>query len=222
MRWRDFSGGEMTNWGATASTRFNGPWAWTAPGRPKFARSPPAPTARSPCAIRTAWRSTSCSSRATARWAAPIFIGEKGKLEINRNKFASNPPEIAEELRKQLDVTEEERKWSDNLALWQARWHMQNWLDCIRSRNLPVADVEIGHRSISVCHLANIARAVGRPLRWDPTHEHFIDDEEANRYLTRPRRKGFELPTVPKSTNGWRWRLRGSLSTSGNRCELCR
>ncbi len=125
-----------------------------------------------------------------------VFICEKGKLEINRNKFASNPPEIAEELLKQVDVNEEERKWSDKLALWQARWHMQNWLDCIRSRKLPVADVEIGHRSISVCHLANIARAVGRPLRWDPMHEHFVDDEEANRYLTRPRRKGFELPTV--------------------------
>jgi hypothetical protein len=125
-----------------------------------------------------------------------VFICEKGKLEINRNKFTSNPPEIADELRKHLDVAEEERKWSDNLALWQARWHMQNWLDCIRSRNQPVADVEIGHRSISVCHLANIARAIGRPLRWDAAHEKFLDDEEANRYLDRPRRKGFELPTV--------------------------
>jgi len=125
-----------------------------------------------------------------------VFICEKGKLEINRNKFTSNPRDIADELRKQVNEAEEERKWSDKLALWQARWHMQNWLDCIRSRNTPVADVEIGHRSISVCHLANIARAAGRPLRWDPTHERFLDDEEANRYLERPRRKGFELPTV--------------------------
>src|SRR5439155_124020 len=82
--------------------------------------------------------------------------------EINRNKFVSNPPEIAAELRKVLDVAEEERKWSDELALWQARWHMQDWLDCVRSRNRPVADVEIGHRSVTVCHLANITRAVGR------------------------------------------------------------
>jgi hypothetical protein len=125
-----------------------------------------------------------------------VFFGEKGKLEINRNKFASNPPEIAEELRKKLDVDEEERKWSDNLALWQARWHMQDWLDCIRSRKRPVADVEIGHRSVTVCHLANIARAAGRPLRWDPSQEQFIDDAQANSYLDRPRRAGFELPSV--------------------------
>jgi hypothetical protein len=125
-----------------------------------------------------------------------VFICEKGKLEINRNKFTSNPPEIAAELRKQVNVVEEERKWSDNLALWQARWHMQNWLDCIRSRNRPAADVEIGHRSVTVCHLANIARTVGRPLRWDAVREEFEGDEEANRYLDRPRRRGFELPAM--------------------------
>ena len=123
-----------------------------------------------------------------------VFVCEKGKLEINRNKFTSNPPEIAAELHKKLDVAEEERKWSDELALWQARWHMQDWLDCIRSRKRPVADVEIGHRSITVCHLANITRAVGRPLRWDPKAEQFIDDEQANAYLDRQRREGFELP----------------------------
>jgi hypothetical protein len=123
-----------------------------------------------------------------------IFIGEKGKLEINRNKIASNPPEIAAGLLKQIDVDEEERKWSDKLALWQARWHLQDWLNCLRSRARPVADVEIGHRSISVCHLANITREIGRRLRWDPAGEKFVDDTEANQRLVRPRRQGFELP----------------------------
>ena len=125
-----------------------------------------------------------------------VFICENGKLEINRNKFTSNPGEIAEELKKQIDVEEEERKWSDQLALWQARWHMQNWLDCIRNRSRPVADVEIGHRSVTVCHLANITRAVGRALHWDPVREQFDDDEEANALLDRPRRQGFELPSL--------------------------
>jgi hypothetical protein len=125
-----------------------------------------------------------------------VFLCEQGKLEINRNKFTSNPPEIAKELEKKLDVVEEERKWSDALALWQARWHMQNWLDCMRSREMPVADVEIGHRSITVCHLANITRAIGRPLRWDAAKEQFEGDAEADAMLDRPRRPGFELPTA--------------------------
>ena len=73
---------------------------------------------------------------------------------------------------------------------------MQNWLNCIRTREKPVADGEIGHRSVSVCHLANITRAVGRPLRWDPAREQFEGDEQANALLDRPRRKGFELPAA--------------------------
>jgi hypothetical protein len=108
----------------------------------------------------------------------------------------SNPPEIAQKLLEAVDVAEEERKWSDALALWQARHHLQNWLDCVRTREKPVADVEIGHRSVTVCHLANIARAVGRPLRWDPVAEQFMGDAAADALLVRERRKGFELPEV--------------------------
>ena len=123
-----------------------------------------------------------------------VFVGEHGKLEINRNKVTSNPPEIAQEILKALDVPEEERKWSDSLALWQARWHMQNWIDCIRSRQQPVADVEIGHRSITVCHLVNITRQLGRRLAWDAAAEQFRGDDQANALLHRERRSGFELP----------------------------
>jgi hypothetical protein len=125
-----------------------------------------------------------------------VFVGEKGKLEINRNKVTSNPPEIAAGILAAVDVAEEERKWSDETALWQARHHLQDWLDCIRSRALPVADVEIGHRSVTVCHLANIARAVGRALQWDPAAERFVADPAADALLERERRRGFELPAV--------------------------
>jgi hypothetical protein len=71
---------------------------------------------------------------------------------------------------------------------------MQNWIDCIRTREMPVADVEIGHRSISVCHLANLVRRLGRKLRWDPQAETFLADAEANTLVNRPRRKEYELP----------------------------
>ena len=75
------------------------------------------------------------------------------------------------ELLEKVDEKEEERKWSDQTARWQARWHMQNWLDCIRTRQEPVASVETGHRSVSVCHLVNITRSVGRRLQWDAANE---------------------------------------------------
>ena len=132
-------------------------------------------------------------SRPRSRGRRDFYL-RAGKLEINRNKFTSNPKEIAKELLKKVDEVNEEKKWSDQTALWQARWHLQNWIDCIRTREKPVADVEIGHRSISICHLANITRWIGERLKWDPVKEEFIDNDAANKFINRPRRKGFELP----------------------------
>jgi predicted dehydrogenase len=194
MRWRDFGGGQMTNWGAHGVDQIQ--WA--------LGTDTTGPVDLEPLSsglngqVRMKYANGVVVNYVIEQGKGPmggaIFICEKGKLEINRNKFTSNPPEIAEALRKELDVTEEERKWSDDLALWQARWHLQNWLDCIKSRQLPVADVEIGHRSVSVCHLANIVRELQRPLRWDPDKELFVDDPEADKLLLRERRKGFDLP----------------------------
>jgi hypothetical protein len=112
-----------------------------------------------------------------------IFIGDKGKIEIFRGRVTSNPAEIVKEPIK-----------DDEIHLYKSDNHMQNWLDCIKSREMPVADVEIGHRSATVCHLGNIARWVGRRLRWDPVEECFPDDAEANALVDRPRRKPYQLP----------------------------
>jgi hypothetical protein len=57
-----------------------------------------------------------------------------------------------------------------------------------------LVQVEIGHRSITACQLASIARRLGRRLKWDPVKEQFDGDDEANALVDPPRRKGFELP----------------------------
>ena len=121
-----------------------------------------------------------------------IFVGEKGRIDIVRNDFRTDPPKMI----KDLPPPEEVRKWRDDVALWQAKYHMQDWLNCMRTRSTPLADVEIGHRSVSICHIANITRQLGRRLRWDPEAERFTGDEEANRLLRRPRREGYELPAT--------------------------
>ncbi|NQU19967.1 MAG: Gfo/Idh/MocA family oxidoreductase [Candidatus Nealsonbacteria bacterium] len=115
--------------------------------------------------------------------AGGIFIGDKGKIEIHRGNFKSNPAELA---KVELKSTDE--------RLYESNNHMQNWLDCMRTRKRCIADVEIGHRSCTVCHLGNIARLAGRKLKWDPIKEIFPDDDEANKYLDVARRKGYELP----------------------------
>ena len=66
-------------------------------------------------------------------------------------------------------------------------------LECIRSRQAPSADEEIGHRSASFGHLANISSILGRSLKWDPEKEQFLADEAANRFLSRATRAPWRL-----------------------------
>jgi len=76
--------------------------------------------------------------------------------------------------------------------------HIYNCIKAVRSRKNEDlnADVEVGHYSAALCHVANIAMLVGRRLKFDAKHERFIDDAEANTYLTKQYRKGYELPTL--------------------------
>ena len=71
--------------------------------------------------------------------------------------------------------------------------HARNFLDCIRSRRDPVEPVEAGHRTASLCHLANIAMRLRRKIRWDPHAEQIVNDEEADKMLSRPIRAPWTL-----------------------------
>ena len=189
MRWRDFSGGEMTNWGAHGLDQVQ--WALGMDGTGPVEFWPLADGPAGSLGFRYA-------SGVTVRLEMPpgdlnggaIFVGEKGRIEITRNDCRTDPPRMI----KDLPPAEEVLKW--NSGQWQAKYHMQEWLDCMRTRKTPSADVEIGHRSISVCHLANITRELNRKLKWDPEAERFISDDEGNTLLSRPRRKGYELPIL--------------------------
>ncbi len=71
--------------------------------------------------------------------------------------------------------------------------HMQNFFDCIRSRSKPVSDVWSHHRAMTTCHLANIAIRLGRKLNWDSAAQQIVGDDEANAWLKREQRSGFEI-----------------------------
>jgi predicted dehydrogenase len=66
--------------------------------------------------------------------------------------------------------------------------HFQNWLDCIKTGAQTACPAEISHRSTTVCHVANISLRLGRPVRWNPETEQFVDDPEANSMISRPMR----------------------------------
>ncbi|MCX7429165.1 MAG: Gfo/Idh/MocA family oxidoreductase [Planctomycetia bacterium] len=189
MGFRDYSGGEMTNWGAHGVDQVQ--WALDKSLTGPVEVWPVGEGPNGKVSMRYA-------DGTLVRFELPsdgpvggaIFVGEKAKIEINRNKFTTNPPDLVKDPPK----PESAEVWEG--PGWTAKLHIKNWLDCIPTRAKPNADVEIGHRSISMCHLANIAREIGRKLRWDPDKETFPGDAEANGYVNRPRRKGYELPEV--------------------------
>jgi predicted dehydrogenase len=85
------------------------------------------------------------------------FIGTHGMIHVDRDKLISMPSEI---LKRPL-----ERK---DVHLPRATSHHQDWIDCIKSRKDPIANVEVGARSVTVCHLGNLAYWYRQPLFWDP------------------------------------------------------
>jgi len=111
------------------------------------------------------------------------FIGDKGRITIFRGGYECDPVGL-----------DEEPLPADAIRVYESDDHMQNFYDCVRSRKDPIMNVESGHRVATLCHLGNIARRLGRPLKWDPEKEVFPGDDEANTYLDIPRRKGYELP----------------------------
>lgn len=111
------------------------------------------------------------------------FIGDKGRITIFRGGYECEPKDLDKE---PLPANAVHVYKSDN--------HMQNFFDCVVSREDPIMNIENGHRVATLCHLGNIARWLGRPLKWDPEKEIFPGDTEANQYLDSPKRQGYELP----------------------------
>ncbi len=195
LSFRPYSGGEMTGWGAHGLDQIqwalgmdeSGPVEVWVEGE-KY--NPPTYTAPEPrkrgddaCRIpmiHYRYANGVVVKLDSGSGGGGIFFGEKGKMDLSRGKVKTNPAEIGEEITAQ--------------AKGQDQNHVGNWIECMKTRAKPVADVAIGHRSTTVCHLGNIARWLNRKLRWDPVKEIFPDDAEANQYLDRARRKGYELP----------------------------
>ena len=111
------------------------------------------------------------------------FIGTEGRIGVARGQFLKTVPE---ELKRE--------KWGPgDIRLYESKNHIDNWLECIRSREQTICPPEVGCRSVTVCHLGNIAYWLERPLRWNPATERFVDDPDADRMLQRTMRAPWRL-----------------------------
>jgi len=191
MGWRDYSGGEMTNWGAHGLDQIQSALGMDHSGPVELwplRDSPPGAVA------------FRYSNGVPVRLELPmgdlnggaVFVGKRGRMEVVRNGFRVDPPGLIKEI--ELPPQEEVVKW--DRAQWQAKYHMQDWLDAINTGPPPPPPAEIGHRSVTVAHLANICRELNRKLNWDPDAETFPGDPSASALLTRPRRRDYELPKL--------------------------
>ncbi|UCD00365.1 MAG: Gfo/Idh/MocA family oxidoreductase [Phycisphaerales bacterium] len=110
------------------------------------------------------------------------WYGEKGWVHVNRGGLNASDEKI---LKEEIGPNE--------IRLYESRDHKQNFLDCIRSRRLTICPVEVGHRSISVGLLGEIAMLTGRKITWDPEKERILDDPQACMLLGRSYREPWVL-----------------------------
>ena len=111
------------------------------------------------------------------RSAAAAFYGDQGTLVVDRGGW------------KVYDAAEPITAGTSD----QARTHHRNFIECIKTRQKPTADIEIGHVSSTLCHLGNIAYRLDREVHFDPTNFNFGNDAEANALLGRENRKPWQL-----------------------------
>ena len=132
------------------------------------------------------------------------FIGSTGWVFITRGmegigEISAEPESILSSLIGPDEIKLYRHKTSRNRIPWKPGnihntiMHYINFIDCIRTRQETAAPVEVAHRSASLCHLGRIAMELGRPLRWDPDKERFINDPEADRMLTRSMRSPWHM-----------------------------
>ncbi len=178
---RDYSGGMTTDWGAHhydiaqwgMGMDGSGPVEITPPPEPPDVRTTPDPEKGPTLTFRYANDVMMYHGGANGI----LFTGTEGKVEVNRGYFRTWPESIG-----QAPIG------PNDLHLYESPGHQQDWIHCIRARKRPIADVAVGHSTITVCHLANIAYWLRRPIRWDPEKRMIVGDAEATRWLDRPKR----------------------------------
>lgn len=115
-----------------------------------------------------------------------LFEGTEGRFFVNRGKIAGKPVDELKD--KPLPDGAIEAVYGGKVS----ENHTANFTDAMKSRKQPISDVWSHNRMLEICHLSNIAMRLGRELKWDPVKREVIGDAQANSFLSRESRKGFE------------------------------
>ena len=200
--WYDYSGGQMTDWGAHHLDIAQ----WGINSLPvEISATAKYPTTGDDCYdvaidFHTKYKYANGVQMTVADTGRNgiMFTGSSGRIFVNRGTITGKP--VEDLATNPLPREDWDDYQHDNLdrplrhgKLEAIVNHMGNFFDCIETRNQPISDVESQHRSVSTCHLGNIAQRLGRPVMWDPETETFPRDPTANQLLLREQRDGFEV-----------------------------
>jgi predicted dehydrogenase len=183
----DYSGGQMTNWGAHyldiaqwgLGTDDTGPVKIK--GKGEFPKAGLFTTALKADITYTYANGVELILK-QEKGGNTRFVGTKGSVSVNRSRIETEPKTLTEH-----------KTTPDEIHLIRSVDHKRNFLDCIKSRQNPICHAEVGHRSASLCHLGNIAMLLDRELKWDPAKEKFVNDPEADAMISRNMRAPWTL-----------------------------
>ena len=190
FRWTyDYSGGQLTDWGGHHPdiAQWGMGTTHTGPVRIRNARGvwpeDPVWNTATEYHFEAEFRSGVVMRISNALRMGVTFKGSEGRVHVTRGRIEARPESLLDEEFGEGDIR---LKASDN--------HFRDFIDCVISREEPVAPVEQAHRSISICHLGNIAMLLGRDLEWDPDTEQIRNDHVAHSLINRPYRAPWILP----------------------------
>jgi predicted dehydrogenase len=116
-----------------------------------------------------------------------LFEGDAGRFFVNRGKLSGKP--VEELAPNPLPEDYLHKLYGGD----PPKGHVANFFDCLQSRKQPIADTVSHHQALSICHAVNIALRLGRKLTYDTAQGQFVGDEQANGFIERPQRKGYEI-----------------------------
>ncbi|MHC4404544.1 MAG: Gfo/Idh/MocA family protein [Planctomycetota bacterium] len=199
--WYEYSGGQMTDWGAhhlDIAQWGIGSLPVEVEGQAKFPDVPNGYNVAVDFSARYRYANGVEMTVADNGRNGIMFTGTEGRVFVNRGTISGKPVEdlAANPFpRDQFEVYD-----YDNLTRPERAGkldaivnHMGNFFDCIATRKTPISDVVGQHQSVTTCHLGNISMHLGRKLAWDPEHERFVGDDEANARLCRRQRSSYEI-----------------------------
>jgi predicted dehydrogenase len=199
--WYEYSGGQMTDWGAhhlDIAQWGIGELPVEVSGQAKFPDVPNGYNVALDFEAEYRYPSGVVMTVSDTGRNGIMFIGSEGRIFVNRGTISGKPVEDLE----QNPLPRESFKLyaRDNLSRPERMGkldsivnHMGNFFDCIQTRQMPISDVISQHHSVTTCHIGNIAMRLGRPLKFDPQGGQFVGDDEANTWLRRERRQGYEI-----------------------------